>query len=647
MARQIHPVVVGTAGHIDHGKSSLVTALTGMDPDRLKEEKDRGLTIDLGFARIKLGDGRLLGMVDVPGHERFVRNMVAGSTGLDLALLVVAADDGVMPQTIEHVDILNLLQVRGGLIVMTKIDMVDELLVEVAQEEVVDLVKGTVLEGAEVCRVSSVTGEGIQELREKLEALAMSVEPRQSHGPFRMPIQRVFSLPGIGTVVTGIPLSGTVRPGTELEVLPLGTRIKVRGIHAYGGKVEEAVAGHSTALSVPDAKEAGVHRGMVCAEPGVFSSGDAVDVDLTLTPRSPKLTHRVPIRFHTGTVEVRGQLLLLDRNDAGPKDCFVARIELDENVTCHPTDRFLLRLQNPAVTIGGGRVLRLEDSGRYRRKDLGAELQGIVDAGDKPEARVLHELEQAGPIGCAIDDLSRALSLGDGKVLEMVEALPEAEVHEKAMRVFLREQVTVGERELIESVDRMLARRPAAASIKRASIRTTRSLPQQLVEFVFEKMQAAGRVRAGRQGQILFLDRLKPLPPAEQVRFDKILSECESRGFRPPRIEELSTAAGLSGDALLSLLDRAQDEGLIDKVVEHYYGASIVRGMLHAVRDNCLGNDEVLDIPKLRDGLDTSRKFLIPLLEYVDSLGLTVLRGGVRRLLPSSAISRELGAEKS
>lgn len=647
MARQIHPVVVGTAGHIDHGKSSLVTALTGTDPDRLKEEKDRGLTIDLGFARIKLADGRLLGMVDVPGHERFVRNMVAGSTGLDLALLIVAADDGVMPQTIEHVDILNLLQVRGGLIVMTKIDMVDELLVEVAEEEVLELVKGTVLEGAEVCRVSSITGEGIPELREKLEALAMSVEPRQSHGPFRMPIQRVFSLPGIGTVVTGIPLTGTVRPGAELEVLPLGTRIKVRGIHAYGGKVEEAVAGHSTALSVPDAKESGVHRGMVCAEPGVFASGDAVDVDLTLTPRSPKLKHRVPIRFHTGTVEVRGQLLLLDRNETGPNENFVARLELDENVACHATDRFLLRLQNPAVTIGGGRVLRLEDSGRYRRKDLGAELQGIVAAGDKPEARVLHELEQAGPVGCAIDDLSRALSLGDGKVLEMVEALPEAEVHEKAMRVFLREQVAVGERELIESVDRMLERRPAAASIKRASIRTTRTLPQQLVEFVFEKMQAAGRVRAGRQGQILFLDRLKPLPPAEQARFDKILSECESRGFRPPRIEELSAAAGLSGDALLSLLDRAQDEGLIDKVGEHYYGAKIVRGMLHAVRGNCLANDEVLDIPKLRDGLDTSRKFLIPLLEYVDSLGLTVLRGGVRRLLPSSAISRELGAEKA
>ena len=645
MARHIHPVVVGTAGHIDHGKSSLVKALTGTDPDRLKEEKERGLTIDLGFARIKLGDGRLLGLVDVPGHERFVRNMVAGSTGLDLAMLIVAADDGVMPQTIEHVDILNLLQVRGGLIVLTKIDMVDELLVEVAEEEVLELVKGTVLEGAEVCRVSSISGEGIPELRAKLERLAMSVEPRQSHGPFRMPIQRVFSLPGIGTVVTGIPLSGTVVPGAELEVLPLGHRIKVRGIHAYGGKVDEAVAGHSTALSVPDARETGVHRGMVCAVPGVFGSGDAVDVDLTLTPRSPRLHHRVPIRFHTGTVEVRGQLLLLDRDEAVPGETFVARLELDESVACHATDRFLLRLQNPAVTVGGGRILRLEESGRYRRKELGAELQGIVAAGDKPEARVQHELEQAGPGGCAVDDLARALSVGEGKVLDMVAALPMAELHEKAMRVFLREHVATGERELMDAVDRMLAKRPAAASVKRAAIRTSRSLPQPLMDLVVEKMQNVGRVKAGRQGQILFLDRLKPLPPAERASFDKILSECESRGFRPPTIDELGAAAGLKGDALLSLLDRAQDEGLIDKVAEHYYGAKVVRGVLHAVRNNCLGNDEILDIPTLRDGLDTSRKFLIPLLEYVDSLGLTVLRGGVRRLLPSSAISRELAAE--
>ena len=397
---------------------------------------------------------------------------------------------------------------------------------------------------------------------------------------------------------------------------------------------------------MPDAKEAGVHRGMVAAAPEMFGGGDAVDVELTLTPRSPKLEHRVPIRFHTGTVEVLGQLLLLDRNQVASGDQFVARLELDEPVACHAGDRFLLRLQNPVVTVGGGRILRLEESGRYRRKELGSELQGIVDAGDKPEARVLHELEQAGPVGCPVDDLARALGVEEGKVVELLGGIPETELYDKGMRVFLRQQVFDGEQELLTSVDKILARRPAAASIQRSAIRTTRTLPQQLIEFVFSKLQDAGRVRAGRQGQILFLERLKPLPAEQQAQFDKIVSECETRAFRPPTLDELSGVVGLRGDALLSLLDRAQDEAKLDKVGDHFYGASVVRSVLHRIRDNCLANDEVLDIPSLRDGLDTSRKFLIPLLEYVDSLGLTVLRGGVRRLLPSSAISRELAAEQ-
>ena len=646
MARSIHPIVVGTAGHIDHGKSSLVKALTGIDPDRLKEEKERGLTIDLGFARLKLADGRWLGLVDVPGHERFVRNMVAGCTGLDLAMLVVAADDGVMPQTIEHIDIIDLLQVRGGLIVLTKIDMVDPALADMAEEEVKKQVRGTVLEGAEVVRVSSLTGEGIPELKQKLEALALGVEPRTSHGPFRMPIQRVFALDGIGTVVTGIPMTGSVRPGSEIEILPIGEKVKVRGIHAYGGKVEEAVAGHSTALSVPEAKESGVHRGMVCCEPGAFAVGDAVDVDLTLTRRSPRLEHRAPIRFHTGTIEVRGHLLLLDRETAGPGDSIVARVELDEEVCCAHNDRFLLRLQNPAVTIGGGKVLRLSKSGRYRRKDLGNELVGILVAGDRPEARIEHELQQAGPEGRTVDDLARAMETSDTKVFDALAAMPHVEVHQKAMRAFLKSHVEAGELELLQSVDKMLQKRAAAASVKRAAIRTTKTLPQPLVECVFDRLQAAGRVRSGRQGQVLFLDRLKPLPPVQQQQFDRLVGECETRGFRPPELHELAAVVGLDGDALLSLLDRAQDEGKIDKVGDHFYGASIVRQVLRAIRGNCLAHQEVLDIPSLRDQLDTSRKYLIPLLEYVDSLGLTVLRGGVRRLLPSSDLNREMALER-
>lgn len=645
MARSIHPIVVGTAGHIDHGKSSLVKALTGIDPDRLKEEKERGLTIDLGFARMRLADGRWLGLVDVPGHERFVRNMVAGCTGLDLAMLVVAADDGVMPQTIEHVDILDLLQVRGGLIVLTKVDMVDKALADMAAEEARKLVRGTPLADAEVVRVSSLTGEGIPELKQRLEALALAVPPRTSQGPFRMPIQRVFSLAGIGTVVTGIPIAGAIQPGAEIEVLPIGERLKVRGIHAYGGKVDEAVAGHSTALSVPEAKESGVHRGMVACAPGAFAAGDAVDVDLTLTRRSPRLSHRAPIRFHVGTVEVRGQLLLLDRDDAGPGDSVVARVELDEDVCCAAGDRFLLRLQNPAATIGGGKVIRLSRSGRYRRKDLGEELVGILVAGDRPEARVEHELRQAGPDGLPVDEISRALGIADEQAVALLRAMPVVALHERAMRAFLGEHVIAGEQELLQSVDKMLQKRAEAASVKRAAIRTTKTLPQPLVDCVFDRLQAQGRVRMGRQGQALFVDRLRPLPSPQQQRFDKLVGECELRGFRPPELAELESVVGMQGDALLSLLDRAQDEGRIDKVGDHFYGASVVRIVLRAIRDNCLAHAEVLDIPALRDKLDTSRKYLIPLLEYVDALGLTVLRGGVRRLLPSSDLARELARE--
>lgn len=647
MARQIHPIVVGTAGHIDHGKSSLVKALTGIDPDRLKEEKERGLTIDLGFARLKLSDGRWLGLVDVPGHERFVRNMVAGCTGLDLAMLVVAADDGVMPQTIEHVDIIDLLQVRGGLIVLTKIDMVDKGLADMAAEEVRQLVQGTALASAELVRVSSLTGEGIPELKQKLEQLALRVPPRQSQGPFRMPIQRVFSLAGIGTVITGIPVSGSVQPGAEIEILPLQERIKVRGIHAYGGKVDEAVAGHSTALSVPDAREAGVHRGMVCAQPGAFAAGDAVDVDLALTKRSPSLLHREPVRFHTGTVEVRGQLLLLDREQAGPGDALVARLELDEPVCCAHNDRFLLRLQNPAITVGGGRVLRLSSSGRYRRRDLGQELTGLLAAGERPEARILHELTQAGADGRTVDELARALELDDTAVFDVLTSLPEVALHRQSMRAFLQQHLAAAEAELLQSVDRMLQKRPAAASVSRAALRTTKTLPTVLIDAVLDRLVAAGSVRTSRRGQVLFLARLKPLPAADQQALDRIVTDCEARGFRPPELNEVAAVAGRSGDPLLSLLDRAMDEGRIDKVGDHFYGATVIRTVLRAVRANCVRNAEVLDIPALRDELGTSRKFLIPLLEYVDALGLTVLRGGVRRLLPSSDLARELGQEAS
>lgn len=648
MARPIHPVVVGTAGHIDHGKSSLVRALTGIDPDRLKEEKDRGLTIDLGFARYKLGDGRWLGLIDVPGHERFIRNMVAGSTGLDVALLVVAADDGVMPQTREHLDILDLLGVRTGLIALTKIDLVDADTVELAEDEVRELVASTVLEGAQILRVSSETGEGLAELKAALEALALDVEPRPSAGRFRMPVQRVFTLDGIGTVVTGIPLSGRLEPGTELEFLPGGQRAKVRGLHAYGGKVTEAVAGHSTALSVPDARSFPVGRGWVAAEPGVFRSGDAVDIDVRLLPRAVELHHRVPARFHTGTSEIQGQVLLLDREVMRGGEQAVLRVLLDESVSCAAGDRCLLRLQNPVITVGGGVVLRLDEAPRrYRRAALGEELEGIKDAGSRPDARVLHELTQAGPQGRKVADLAALMTIDAAALRELVEGLDDVYHAARGDRLFLRDVVATGERELLESVDKILSARKLAASLVRTKIRTTRSLPSELKEAVLDRLISGGRVRPGSQGRLLFLDRLAPLPAADQARLDRVVEACEARGLRPPTEAEIVGDSGLDAAAVANMLARAVDEVRVDTFGGFFIGTKAQRKALHGIRDNCLAHDGILDIPALRDRLDTSRKYLIPFLEHVDALGLTILRGGVRRLLPDSELAHRLAAERA
>jgi selenocysteine-specific elongation factor len=645
VAGSIHPVMVGTAGHIDHGKSSLVRALTGIDPDRLKEEKERGMTIDLGFAPLRLADGRTLGVIDVPGHERFVRNMVAGSTSLDIAILVIAADDGVMPQTREHLDILDLLGVRRGIVALTKVDLVDEEIAALAAEEVAGLLRGTVLQDAEILPVSSVTGEGLDRLRKQLEVLALQTPPKAAGGPFRMPIQRVFTLKGIGTVVAGVPVSGSIHGGQEVEVLPPGVRLRVRALQAFGRDVGEAVAGHSTALSVPDAREAGLARGMVVGEPGVYHVGDAIDVELRLLRRAAPLAHRHLVRFHTGTLEVQGTLLLLDRERAEPGAELFARIELDEPICCAPMDRFLLRTQTPPVTVGGGSVLRLTTVPKhYRRKEVAAELERLRAAGGSLEARVREELAQAGAAGRTPAEIAAALASDALQVQRLVQSDPELHWHERGGRAFTRRDVDEGVRELHAAVARMLKDRPLAASIKRSALRATRTLPAPLQDALFDLLAERGEVRAATLGRVLFVGRLQPLPTGDQQLLDRLVGRCEDLGHRPPTAPELAAHLGIQAEALAGLLARAIDEGRVEQVGEHVYGARLIQQTLASIRRNCQQHDGVLDIPQLRDELQTSRKFLIPLLEHVDSLGLTILRGGVRRLLASSPLNAELEA---
>jgi selenocysteine-specific elongation factor len=646
-SREIHPVMVGTAGHIDHGKSTLVRTLTGVDPDRLKEEKERGLTIDLGFAPLEMADGRLLGMVDVPGHERFVRNMVAGSTGLDLAVLVVAADDGVMPQTREHLNIVDLLGVRSGIVALTKIDLVDEETAELAEDEVRELLKGSRLEGLEIVRISATKQIGIEAFREKLEALAAGVPPRSAEGPFRLPIQRVFTLKGIGTVVTGIPVAGTIRAGDTVEFLPSDRRSKVRAIQAYGGEVASAVAGHSTALSVPDVKAAQLHRGLVACAPGVFRAGDSVDVQLALLASAEPLAHRAPIRFHTGTIECKGILLLLDRDRVEPGTSLPARVLLEQPVCAVHGDRFLLRLQNPVITVGGGHVLRLGTAPeRYRRKELGEEVARLAEAGSGASSRVLEELKFAGGEGRSRTGLAGALGLPQSEVDAALAGLGATlHVHERANRIFLREAIEDAQALIERSVDRILANRPLAASIQRTQLQTSKSLPPELLTAALADLQALGRIESASHGRILFRDRLVPLAPADQALFDQLVEICTKAAFRPPTEPELAAALGIAGSRFDGLLGRAVDVGAVDRVGEHVYGAQTVRQALVAIYRNCRRHAGELEIPGLRDEVGTSRKYLIPLLEYVDSLGMTQLRGGVRRLLTTSPVCQGIADE--
>ncbi len=644
MAAAIHPVVAGTAGHIDHGKSSLVRALTGIDPDRLKEEKERGMTIDLGFAPLQLASGRTVGLVDVPGHERFVKNMVAGVTGLDLAILVVAADDGVMPQTQEHIDILDLLGVRRGLIALNKIDLVDADTAELAEQDVREHIQGTSLERFEFVRTSTVSGQGLAELKQKLEALALAAPVRSHSGPFRMPIQRVFVLKGIGTIVTGIPVSGAVQIGDEVEFLPPGTKAKVRAIQAYGGPVQKAIAGHSTALSVPDAREASLARGMIAASPGLFVTGDTLDLELRVLARSPVLEHRMPVRLHTGTIEARGVLQLLDADHVAPGASVVARVVVDEPVACVAGDRFLLRLQNPPRTVGGGKILRVTlASARYRRRQLATELEGLRSAGADHAQRLRTELGQAGPAGRRTDELASSLGIDPAELAPLLAKDPELHLDPASGRAFTRAAITLGKQEMRAAVDRILRDRPLAASIPRSALQSTRNLPLELQAVVLQELQREGSVRPAAHGRLLFLERLRPLAPAEQARLDALVGFCERAEFRPPTLAELCQGVGMAEAQAKGLLARAIDEGLVDQVGEHVYGAATIKKSLLAIRANCLRHAEVLDIPALRDELGTSRKYLIPLLEYVDSLGLTRLREGVRRLLTTSTLYQALG----
>ncbi|HYG67480.1 MAG TPA: selenocysteine-specific translation elongation factor, partial [Anaeromyxobacteraceae bacterium] len=408
-------VVLGTAGHIDHGKTSLVRALTGIDTDRLREEKRRGITIELGFAHLALPDGTVAGVVDVPGHERFVRAMAAGAGGIDLVVLVIAADEGVMPQTREHLDICRLLGVPRGLVAVTKSDLLPTLGADwlpLLEGDVREATKGTFLEGAPIVPVSATTGEGVPELVKAIAAIAREVPERSPDGPLLLPIDRAFSMKGFGTVVTGTLLSGSVAPDDAVALAPPSPGVdalRVRSVQVHGAPTPRALAGQRTAVNLPGVEPAAIRRGQALVHAGVVHPAHLLDVELSLLAAAPKpLRHRAKLLLHVGTAQVAATVALLDRPELQPGETAFAQLRLAETVAALPGQRFILRgftvLEGRGKTVAGGRVLAVSPPKRRRGRPENLEHLRVLAGGDA-DARVGMVLELAGPAGLSLDAL--------------------------------------------------------------------------------------------------------------------------------------------------------------------------------------------------------------------------------------------------
>jgi len=633
---QIQPIVVGTAGHIDHGKSTLVKTLTGIDPDRLKEEQERGMTIDLGFARFALPDGRKVGIVDVPGHERFIKNMVAGATGIDLVVLVVAADDGVMPQTREHLAIMGILGVARGLVALTKIDMVEPGMVELATEDVRATLRGTFLEDAPILPLSSITGQGLDEFRRVLGELAAKTPPRSETGVFRMPIQRVFSAHGFGTIATGIPVSGQVRVGDVVEVLPKGLKSKVRGIQAYGEATDRARAGHSCALNLAEIDQHDLVRGHVAATPGFFRPVRMIGAQFNVLPSLDRpVTNRMPIRLHTGTAEIVGEIVLLDHEQLEPGQQGLVQLRLDEDVVCAPGDRYVVRLASPTITLGGGLVL--EESKHRLKRFKGfvvEELSRAVEGLESPRELLEVVLSRARPGLLTSETLAVEIKrsreeterlLNDLKSRGSAVALaPGRWVHtsklEQARARLTKELATWFEghthRQVVDVRDlrRITGFEPDFLDALLADEARHERL----------KLESGGLVRPAQRGSTADA-RTEELAA-------RVLERLRAAGHQPPATEELALALATPPKSVQVALELLADRGSVHLVNKEYALAQEhFEGAREAIVQNCTQHGS-LDIPSLRDRLQTTRKYLIPLLEHFDGLGLTTRLGGNRVL---------------
>jgi len=625
-------VIVGTAGHIDHGKSSLVLALTGTDPDRLREEKERGITIDLGFAHTTEQD-TVLSFVDVPGHERFVRNMLAGVGGMDLVMLHVASDESVMPQTREHFEICRLLRVPAGLVVITKTDLADAGMLDVVRLEIQELVSDSFLEGAPVVAVSARTGEGIPALRRTLADLASTARRRTSDGPPRLPIDRVFSMKGFGTVVTGTLLSGRLTHDDELVMQPSGRVVKVRGLHVHGKSQGEAVAGQRVAVNLSGVDVADITRGETLTSTDAVTVTRHADVLIELLPTARQLKHGARVRFHQGTRELVGRIVLPDATHLEPGASACVRIYLDAPAALVRGDRFILRAYSPLATIAGGTILDPLPPRRGVRTAAGiARLQRLRQS---EQDAVMAAIEDAGLCGLPLPQLSGRMGVASTQRRALVERLVHASLaSDIGGTLVAASRLSAVEEAVVAAVTRYHAGHPLEDGMPReeARERLFARAPLPVFEHVLRVLTDRKRIIA--RDRIALAGHNVALTHDEARARDAMVETLRAAKLMPPDPSMLATQIGVPLDVvtrIATLLVRRSELVRAGDLLFHESAMKQLKSEIQSLKQSGVTN--TIDVASFKDRYNITRKYAIPLLEYLDRERVTKRVGDARKIL--------------
>jgi selenocysteine-specific elongation factor len=630
--------ILGTAGHIDHGKSSFVKALTGTDPDRLEEEKRRGITIDLGFASLRLPGNQLIGIVDVPGHEKFIKNMVAGASGIDLVAMVIAADEGVMPQTREHMDICTLLGISHGLVLLTKIDLVDEEMLALVREDISDFTRGTFLEGAPVLPVSAVTGQGVGDFPKLVAEIVAKIPARTQNGLLRLPVDRVFTMKGFGTVITGTLISGKIKSGEIVQIYPADIQSKVRGLQVHGQQVDEAETGIRTAVNFQGIDKQTVFRGNVLSTPGALAPSYMLDVHFEyLKSNSKALKNRTAVRVYAGTGEFFGNIILLDRNELLPGEVAPVQLRLKSPVTCVRDDRIVVRSASPMRTIGGGRVLNpLPPKHRRYRQALAEAMAGLL--GGSLDELILFQCRQAREQGVSFSLLKIMTNTSDRTLQQTLEALLTARkliLFDKDRRIYLHHQTIEEVTGAVSGIlEQFHADNPLKKGMSRQEIKSRigRQMGEKIVELALVRMMKQGLINQ-EEDVIRLAGHAVSLPSAHAEMRQKILERYNSAGLTPPVVKELLAAFGADeARRVKDVLTHLVEEALLVKIKDDLYFPVAVIDLLKRQLVDYLKKNEKITTPEFKEMTNVSRKYTIPLIEYFDSCKVTIRIGEVRKL---------------